>query len=125
VNVRALLLEYKDGFNKFFDANNPSKLRSPVLHPNRVKCGVGCRETLAALRGKAANCEGEIWDETEFIRADIEPKQVLVQAKHLPSQADRKASGRLLVDAMGTASPIAWQLNGRRAFDSVCPTVEL
>ncbi len=29
----------------------------------------------------------------------------------------------LLVDAMGTASPIAWQLNGGRAFDSVCPTV--
>jgi lycopene cyclase CruA len=29
----------------------------------------------------------------------------------------------LLVDAMGTASPIAWQLNGIRAFDSVCPTV--
>jgi lycopene cyclase CruA len=27
------------------------------------------------------------------------------------------------VDAMGTASPIAWQLNGGRAFDSVCPTV--
>jgi lycopene cyclase CruA len=24
---------------------------------------------------------------------------------------------------MGTASPIAWQLNGGRAFDSVCPTV--
>ena len=24
---------------------------------------------------------------------------------------------------MGTASPIAWQLNGRRSFDSVCPTV--
>jgi len=28
-----------------------------------------------------------------------------------------------LIDAMGTASPIAWQLNGGRAFDSVCPTV--
>lgn len=27
------------------------------------------------------------------------------------------------MDAMGTASPIAWQLNGKRAFDSVCPTV--
>jgi lycopene cyclase CruA len=35
----------------------------------------------------------------------------------------RTVSGRLLVDAMGTASPIAWQLNGGRAFDSVCPTV--
>ncbi|MGL5033737.1 MAG: flavin-dependent dehydrogenase, partial [Microcystaceae cyanobacterium] len=34
-----------------------------------------------------------------------------------------QAQGRLLMDAMGTASPIAWQLNGSNTFDSVCPTV--
>jgi len=116
--------EYKDGFNKFFDANNPSKLRSPVLHtPTVLNVALDAEKLLQLCGEKLRTAGGEIWDETEFIRADIEPKQVLVQAKHLPSQADRKASGRLLVDAMGTASPIAWQLNGRRAFDSVCPTV--
>jgi lycopene cyclase CruA len=28
-----------------------------------------------------------------------------------------------VIDAMGTASPIAWQLNGAGTFNSVCPTV--
>jgi lycopene cyclase CruA len=35
----------------------------------------------------------------------------------------KEVSGRLLIDAMGTASPIAWQLNGGKTFNSVCPTV--
>ncbi|HBL11000.1 MAG TPA: flavin-dependent dehydrogenase, partial [Cyanobacteria bacterium UBA11162] len=72
---------------------------------------------------KLRKAGGEIWDETEFIRADIAPEQVVVSLQHLPTQSNRQVSGRLLVDAMGTASPIAWQLNGSRAFDSVCPTV--
>ena len=66
---------------------------------------------------------GDIWDETEFIHADITNTQVVVNVKHLPSENEKQVTGRLLVDAMGTASPIAWQLNGGRAFDSVCPTV--
>jgi lycopene cyclase CruA len=72
---------------------------------------------------KLRNAGGEIWDETEFIRADVERSQVVLQVKHLPTETEKQVSGRLLIDAMGTASPIAWQLNGGRAFDSVCPTV--
>ena len=116
--------EYKDGFNKFFDANNPSKLRSPVLHtPTVLNVALDAEKLLQLCGEKLRAAGGEIWDETEFVRAEISPEQVLVQTKHLPSLADRLVSGRLLVDAMGTASPIAWQLNGSRAFDSVCPTV--
>jgi len=116
--------EYKDGFNKFFDANNPRKLRAPVLHtPTVLNVALDAEKLLHLCGEKLRAAGGEIWDETEFIRADVEPEQIIVQTKHLPSQADRQACGRLLVDAMGTASPIAWQLNGGRAFDSVCPTV--
>jgi len=116
--------EYKDGFNKFFDANNPRKLRAPVLHtPTVLNVALDAEKLLHLCGEKLRAAGGEIWDETEFIRADVEPEQIVVQTKHLPSQADRQACGRLLVDAMGTASPIAWQLNGGRAFDSVCPTV--
>ncbi|MFN6465203.1 MAG: NAD(P)/FAD-dependent oxidoreductase [Nostoc sp. DedVER02] len=116
--------EYKDGFNKFFDANNPSKLRSPVLHtPTVLNLGLDSEKWLLMCGQKLQAAGGEIWDETEFIRADIDISQVLLQVKHLPSQVEKQVSGRLLIDAMGTASPIAWQLNGGRAFDSVCPTV--
>ncbi len=116
--------EYKDGFNKFFDGNNPPHLRSPVLHtPTVLNLGLDAEKLLHLCGEKLRAAGGEIWDETEFIQADIEASQVAVQVKHLPTQALQQVSGRVLVDAMGTASPIAWQLNGGRAFDSVCPTV--
>ncbi|CBN55356.1 MULTISPECIES: hypothetical protein [Kamptonema] len=116
--------EYKDGYSKFFDANNPAIAKAQVLHTPRVLNVALDAEKLLYLSGvKFTEAGGEIWDETDFIRADVEPQKVIVQAYHQPSQSQRQACGRLLVDAMGSASPIAWQLNGEHAFDSVCPTV--
>ena len=116
--------EYKDGYNKFFDANNPPVAKAPVLHTPKVLNVALDGEKLLYLAGvKLTEAGGEIWDETEFIRADVEAEKVVVQGRHLPTKADRTALGRLLVDAMGSASPIAWQLNQGRAFESVCPTV--
>ena len=116
--------EYKDGYNKFFDANNPPAAKAPVLHTPKVLNVALDGEKLLYLAGvKLTEAGGEIWDETEFIRADVEVEKVVFQGRHLPTKADRTALGRLLVDAMGSASPIAWQLNEGRAFDSVCPTV--
>ncbi|MEP6489298.1 flavin-dependent dehydrogenase [Microcoleus vaginatus GB2-A3] len=116
--------EYKDGYNKFFDANNPPVAQAPVLHTPKVLNVALDGEKLLKLAGvKLTEAGGEIWDETEFIRADVEAEKVVVQGRHLPTKADRTALGRLLVDAMGSASPIAWQLNEGRTFDSVCPTV--
>ncbi|MBW4472925.1 MAG: flavin-dependent dehydrogenase [Stenomitos rutilans HA7619-LM2] len=115
--------EYIDGFHKFFDANNPPQAKAPVLHtPTVLNVGLDAEKLLRVCGEKLRGYGGEIWDETEFIRADVDRIQV-VEAKHLPTGDLRSVSGRLLVDAMGTASPIAWQLNGGRAFDSVCPTV--
>ncbi len=116
--------EYKDGFNKFFDGNNPPHLKAPVLHtPTVLNVALDSEKLLQLCADKLRAAGGEIWDETEFIRADIYDSQVGVKVKYLPTNTDREVSGRLLVDAMGSASAIAWQLNGDRAFDSVCPTV--
>ncbi|MEG4969201.1 flavin-dependent dehydrogenase [Microcoleus sp. B6-A1] len=116
--------EYKDGYNKFFDANNPPVAKAPVLHTPKVLNVALDGEKLLNLAGlKLTEAGGKIWDETDFIRADVEAEKVVVQGHHLPTKADRTALGRLLVDAMGSASPIAWQLNEGRTFDSVCPTV--
>lgn len=119
-----IVREYKDGFNKFFDGNNPPKLRSPILHtPTVLNIALDSDRLLQMCGQKLRDAGGEIWDDTEFIRADINSTQVVITVKDLPSQNQQQVSGRLLIDAMGTASPIAWQLNGGRAFDSVCPTV--
>lgn len=116
--------EYEDGFHKFFDANNPPQAKAPVLHtPTVLNIALDAEKLLRLCGEKLCQAGGEIWDETEFQQAEVGGQQVIVQARHLPAQVDRRATGRLLIDAMGTASPIAWQLNGGRAFDSVCPTV--
>jgi lycopene cyclase CruA len=116
--------EYVDGFHKFFDANNPPQAKAPVLHtPTVLNVGLDAEKLLRLCGAKLREQGGEIWDETEFIQAEVGSTQVTVQCQHLPTQTARTVSGRLLVDAMGTASPIAWQLNGGRTFDSVCPTV--
>jgi lycopene cyclase CruA len=116
--------EYLDGFNKFFDGNNPPQAKAPVLHtPTVLNVGLNAEKLLGLCGQKLRECGGVIWDETEFVRAIVDEQAVSVECRHLPSQDAKTARGRLLVDAMGTASPIAWQLNGGRTFDSVCPTV--
>jgi lycopene cyclase CruA len=116
--------EYVDGFHKFFDANNPPQAKAAVLHtPTVLNIAVNSAKLLQVCGEKLRRAGGEIWDYTEFTRADVQPHQVKVQGTHLPSQNLKEATGKILIDAMGTASPIAWQLNGGRTFDSVCPTV--
>jgi lycopene cyclase CruA len=116
--------EYLDGFSKFFDANNPPHLKAPVLHtPKVLNIAIDAEKLLKVCGNKLKQAGGVIWDETEFIRADIDQQKVIVQLINLPTQTEKCVEGKLLIDAMGTASPIAWQLNGGRAFDSVCPTV--
>ncbi len=116
--------EYKDGFNKFFDGSLPPHLQAKVLHtPTVLNIALNSEQLLYLCGQKLRQGGGEIWDETEFVRAEVGTKQVNIQLTHLPTQKAKQAQGRLLIDAMGSASPIAWQLNGTRAFDSVCPTV--
>ncbi len=121
---RVIAREYVDGFHKFFDANNPPRAKAQVLHtPTVLNVAIDSDKLLKLCGEKLRECGGEIWEETEFLRADIQSDRVTIQTKHLPSESEKQVTGRLLIDAMGTASPIAWQLNGGRAFDSVCPTV--
>lgn len=115
--------EYVDGYHKFFDANNPSQCQAPVLTtPTVLNIAIDSEQLLRLCGDKLRQAGGEIWDQTEFQRVDI-GNAACVQTVHLPSGTEKTVTGRLLVDAMGTASPIAWQLNGGRSFDSVCPTV--
>lgn len=116
--------EYRDGFHKFFDANNPPQSKAPILHtPTVLNIAVNSAKLLHLCGEKLRQAGGEIWENTEFERTTVSPQSVSVQATHLPTSTPKLAKGRILVDAMGTASPIAWQLNGGRAFESVCPTV--
>lgn len=116
--------EYVDGFNKFFDGNNPPHLKAEILHtPTVLNIAIDSEKFLNLCGKKLRDAGGEIWDETEFIQAQVSNEQVVVDLVNLASGEPLQAKGRLLIDAMGSASPIAWQLNGTRTFDSICPTV--
>ncbi|WP_204141993.1 flavin-dependent dehydrogenase [Halomicronema sp. CCY15110] len=116
--------EYEDGFNKFFDANNPTVAKSPVLHtPTVLNIALNSEALLKRCGEKLLAAGGTIWDETDFEQAHVSEQAVAVETRHRSTGEARTIQGRLLIDAMGTASPIAWQLNHGRAFDSVCPTV--
>lgn len=116
--------EYTDGFNKFFDGNNPPHLKAKVLHtPTVLNIAIASEKLLRLCGEKLQAAGGEIWDCTEFERGNIDGQGVTVFTKNLQDGTAKTVRGRLLIDAMGTASPIAWQLNGGRTFDSVCPTV--
>ncbi|BAQ65387.1 NAD(P)/FAD-dependent oxidoreductase [Geminocystis sp. NIES-3709] len=116
--------EYQDGFSKFFDANNPSHLKAEVLHtPNVLNIAIDTSKLLTLCGEKLRKYGAEIWEETEFNRATIGKDLVTINTTHLITGENKEITARLLIDAMGTASPIAWQLSGNQAFDSVCPTV--
>ncbi len=116
--------EYLDGFSKFFDGNNPSHLKADILHtPTVLNIAIDSDKLLCLCGEKLRQFGADIWDETDFIKADISDKNVTVFVKKATEIHEKQVTGRLLIDAMGTASPIAWQLNGGRTFDSVCPTV--
>ena len=89
--------EYVEGFNKFFDGNNPKHLRAQILYtPTVLNIALDSEKLLRMCGEKLRNAGGEIWDETEFIRADVEQEQVVLQVKHLPTEAEKQVSGRLL-----------------------------
>jgi lycopene cyclase CruA len=116
--------EYIDGFNKFFDGNLPDYLKAKVLHtPTVLNIALNSEKLLKFCGDKLRQAGGEIWDQTEFIKANIFNDQVQVELVDLNSGTNKQVTGRILIDAMGTASPIAWQINGGRTFNSVCPTV--
>ncbi len=121
---RVIAREYRDGYNKFFDGNNPQFLRGDILHtPTVLNVALDSEKLLEMCGEKLRAAGGIIWDETEFVEAGVSETAVTVECRHLATNIAKKAVGRLLIDAMGSASPIAWQLNRDRAFDSVCPTV--
>ncbi len=119
-----ILREYEDGFNKFFDGNNPANAKAAILHtPTVLNVAIASERLLKICGEKLKEFGGEIFEQTEFDQAIVSKQAVTVKAHNLITQESLELRGRLLIDAMGSASAIAQQINNGRAFDSVCPTV--
>lgn len=116
--------EYVDGFNKFFDSNNPPNLKSKVLHtPTVLNIAIDTNRLLEICRQKLEQYGAVIRDRTEFEKVIISEQGAVVYAKNLVTDEPVTIRTKLVIDAMGSASAIAQQINDGKAFDSVCPTV--
>lgn len=119
-----ILNEYYDGLNKFYDGNVPARAKGKLLHtPTVLNIALDAEKLLHLCGEQVLASGGDIFDCTEFERIDVWDGGIAVEAYGLNSGERLRLGGRLCIDAMGSASPIAAQLTGGRAFDSVCPTV--
>ncbi len=116
--------EYHDNFNLFFSGNNAPNARAPVLTtPTVLNIAMDCDRLLQLCGEKLLAAGGQIFERTEFEQAYLETDQITIQTRNLETDQVMHLEARLLIDAMGTASRIAQQINPGQAFDSVCPTI--
>ncbi len=120
--------EYSDGLVRFHPAN--IKVKPAELHLKNVLNIAVDAEKLTALciqKIRAHQPHGSlpnvILHSTTFVRCAVQPSHgVTVDVIHNAGQ-QQSYGARLLIDGMGSTSPIACQLNCGRPFSLVCPTV--
>lgn len=119
---RAVVNRYRAGFVKFHDG--ASRLKTPPLWVRGVlDVAVEADKLLALAAKKVREAKGcALIDNQKFVRAYIEPHRVTIETEDRRG-ARHLYAARLFVDAMGTNSPAARQLNENRAVTHVCPTV--
>lgn len=119
-----ILREYRDGFHKFFDGNNPADCCAPVLHtPTVLNIAIDSQALLLACQAKLEAAGGAVIDRTDFVHASVHDDGVVLELQGRNDGQRSQLQCKLILDAMGTASSVAWQLHGGQPFDSVCPTV--
>ncbi|MEJ7616957.1 MAG: hypothetical protein WKF30_08365 [Pyrinomonadaceae bacterium] len=121
----AIVNRYRSGFVKFHDAS--SRVKTPALWMDHVLDVAVDADDLLSLAARKLREYGpsgcELFDHTRLVRCYVQPERVSVEVEDTRSGRRRLFGARLLVDATGTNSPIARQLNSGQAMTHVCPTV--
>jgi lycopene cyclase CruA len=124
---QAVTNRYTNGFVKFHDG--ASRVKAPPLWMDGVLDVALDADKLLALavekikRHAPAGCA--MRDGLRFNRIYVEPHRVTVEVteERAGTAKRRWFQARLFVDATGTNSPVAAQLNDERGMTHVCPTV--
>lgn len=120
----AVLNRYRSGFVKFHDAG--SRVKTPPLWMEGVlDVAVDAEKLLmlAARKVERSDNGSVLMSGWRFVRCYIQPSRVLVEVEEARTKKRELFSARLFVDAAGTNSPVARQLNDGRSITHVCPTV--
>lgn len=120
--------EYSDGLVRFHPAN--VKVKPAELHLKNVLDVAVDAEKLTALciekiRTHQAHSSqpNVILHSTTFMRCAVQPLHGVTIDVTSAEGEQHSYGARLLIDGMGSTSPIACQLNCGRPFSLVCPTV--
>ncbi len=112
------------GFVKFYDAG--SRVKAPPLWVEgvlNVAVDAGKLLSRAAAKLEKSETGSTILNGLRFVRCYIHGARVLVEVEDTRTKKHSLFGARLFVDATGTASPVARQLNNGHSITHVCPTV--
>lgn len=117
-----IMNEYTDGIVRFHKKDEAEV----TLHlPEVLNVALDAGALLRLARQKFLDAGGEIRDQRRFqqvLSSESGPQQVLVTVQDDAGQPEAYAA-RLVIDGMGTTSPLSLQRFGGRPFAGVCPTV--
>jgi lycopene cyclase CruA len=120
----AVVNRYGAGFVKFHDAGSRVKAE-PLWMKGVLDVAIDADKLLELAAAKTRTREGcALMDGRRFVRCYVEPHRVTVETEDANAGGRRRLTeARLFVDATGTNSPVAHQINEGRAMTHVCPTV--
>lgn len=117
----AIVNRYRSCIAKFYDST--SEVKTPVLHLNGVQdVSVDADLLLESTAAKFRAAGGVLMDGVRFNRAAVLKEKVIIECADR-SGAQLSFAAKLFVDATGTNSPAARQLNSGQAITHICPTV--
>lgn len=121
----AIVNRYRSGFVKFHDAS--SRVKTPALWMDNVLDVAVDADDLLSLAARKLREGGPhgcaLFDHMRLVRCYVQLERVSVEVEDARTGRRRMFGARLVIDATGTNSPIARQLNSGQAITHVCPTV--
>ncbi len=121
-----MMREYERGLVKFFHSPGNRVPESELWFPDVLNVAIDAGGLLRLMRQKFERAGGTILDRHAFcaVRAcEGQLPYVEVDLEALPTGEPATYRARLLVDGMGSTSPLALRRHAGKPFAGVCPTV--
>jgi lycopene cyclase CruA len=121
-----VMREYRDGVVRFYNRLPDAAPDSELWMPEVLNVALDAGALLRLMRRKLEAAGGQVRSGRAFrtVRASAAgPAQVEVELENLDSGGVERYRARLLLDGMGSTSPLALKRHAGRPFAGVCPTV--
>ena len=115
-----IMNEYHDGLVRFFRDNDAVTLHLPEVLNVALDAGA----LLSLARRKLEALGVTIWDEHALLRVSVsDAERAVVTELQQPDGSTTSCVSRLVIDGMGTTSPLSLQRFAGKPYSGVCPTV--